>query len=94
MCVFFKKSLILNLIFVFVYSFGYVYSFIFCTFCIVKNAGKLSPGIAPPPFPLVTVGWGRSTSLSHTSLDLTPSTACTGSHIARGREGGRDSGKS
>ena len=39
-----------------------------------------------PPSRWLQWGGGRSTSLSDTSLALTPSTTCTGPHVAEGWE--------
>ena len=80
-------SFYLNLIFVFVYSFRFVYSFIFCIFCIVKMRESSRQGSLLPPSRWFQWGGGRSTSLSYTSLDLTSSTTCTGPHVAEGWEG-------
>ena len=84
----FKKNVfILTPIIVFVYRFCCVYSFIFCISCIVKMQESSRRGSHLPPSRWFQSGGGRSTSLSHTSLDLTPSTACTGAHVAGGWEG-------
>ena len=83
-----KNVFILNPIIVFVYRCCCVYSFIFCISCIVKMLESSRRGSLLPHSRWLQWGGGRSTSLSHTSLDLTPSTACTGSHVAGGWEGG------
>ena len=88
-CLLKKNVFILNLIIVFVYSFCCVYSFIFCISCIVKMQESSRRGSLLPPSRWFQWGGGRSTSLSHTSLDL-PSNACTGSHVAGGWEGFRE----
>ena len=60
-----------------------------------QNAGKLSPGIAPPPFPLVPVGWGE---VDFPLIHLTRPHFIHHMHWATRRRGlgagGRDSGKS
>ena len=83
---FLKNVFFLNLILVFVYSFRFVYSFNFCIICIVKMQESSRQGSLLPPSRWFQWGGGRSTSLSYTSLDLPPSTTCTGPHVAEGWE--------
>ena len=81
-CLFLKSNLrVLYIVFVLFIVFNFVY------FCVVTMQESSRQGSLLPPSRWFQWDGGRSTSLSYTSLDLLPSTACTGTHVAGGWEG-------
>ena len=94
MFVFKKNVFILNPIIVFVYSFGFVYIYIFCIFCIVKMRESSRQGSLLPPLPAGSSGVEGGRLPSHTphSTSLLPTHALshTSPGVGTGWEGFRE----